>query len=61
MSQDGLMQFTRKDLLNDLKVLKSFYDIFGKEKLISWILNEDSDGNSITYPSQVDACSNNLL
>ncbi len=45
MSENGLLKFTRKDLLNDLKTLKSFYDIFGKEKLISWILNEDSDGN----------------
>jgi hypothetical protein len=38
--QTGHMHFTRDDLLDDLERLKNFYMIFGKEKIINWILDK---------------------
>lgn len=37
---DGI-HFTREDLLSDLQLLQSFYEIMGKEKVIGWILKQD--------------------
>ena len=37
----GSMTFTREDLLEDLERLQSFYNIFGKEMIIDWLLEKN--------------------
>jgi hypothetical protein len=35
--EEGI-HFSREDLLNDLELLQRFYDIYGKKKIINWIV-----------------------
>jgi len=40
--ETGHMHFTREDLMSDLEKLQTFYDVFGKEKIINWMLKKET-------------------
>jgi hypothetical protein len=42
--ETGHMHFTREDLLDDPERLQSFYNMFGKERMINWILKKETVG-----------------
>lgn len=45
IDEEGHFHFHREDLLNNLELLQCIYNVYGKQKMIDWILGKPAEEN----------------